>query len=118
MKDPKPFLRHILHSIEMIENYIAGKTFQDFADDSEMQDAVMRRLEIIGEATRNVPESVVKEHKNVEWKYAIGLRNVIAHQYFSVDLRVIWDTVKINIPQLKKGISEVLKDMEGKESTE
>ena len=67
----------------------------------------MRRLEIIGEAVRNLPEEFRLEHKDVEWNKAMGIRNILIHHYFGIDLEIVWDTLKESIPQLKKQIESL-----------
>lgn len=71
-------------------------------------DAIVRNLEIIGEASKNVPENIKRKYPFVEWKEAIGFRNVLAHNYFGIDLEAVWDTIAKNLPQLKSNILKVL----------
>lgn len=112
MKDPAILLRHISDSIEKLEEYSKGKTFADFESDTAFQDAVMRRLQIIGEAAKGLPDSFKSRHKRIEWKEAAAMRDILTHQYFVVDLKVVWETLKKDIPALKKGVSELLKEMQ------
>jgi uncharacterized protein with HEPN domain len=72
-------------------------------------DAILRNFEIIGEAAKNVPERVRHKYPFVEWKEAIGFRNVLIHDYFGIDLEAVWDTVRKNIPSLKSNILKVLR---------
>jgi len=71
-------------------------------------DAVLRNLEVIGEAVRNIPEEVRNRYREVEWKEAVGFRNVLAHDYFGIDLESVWDTLKKNLPAFKEHIANVL----------
>ncbi len=112
MKEPAVFLRHVLQSIEAIEKYLKGRSFEDFEGDIALQDSVMRRMEIIGEAVKNLPEGFKKNYSWVEWKNAASMRDVLIHQYFGVDIKVVWDTAHISIPKLKKDILKVLKEIE------
>ena len=103
------FLEDILSAIEKIEMYTKGLKFKKFRENSMAVDAVIRNFEVIGEATRNVPKTVKDKYPDVEWKEAIGFRNVLTHDYFGIDLESVWDTLKNNIPVLKRHIGEVLK---------
>src|SRR3990172_10965528 len=103
------FLEDILSAIEKIEMYTKGLKFKKFRENSMAVDAVIRNFEVIGEATKNVPKTVKDKYPDVEWKEAIGFRNVLTHDYFGIDLESVWDTLKNNIPVLKRHIGEVLK---------
>ncbi len=74
-----------------------------------MVDAVIRNFEVIGEAVKNVPVTIKEKHPAVEWKEAVGFRNILTHDYFGIDLESVWDTLKNNIPHFKENISVVLK---------
>jgi len=103
------FLEDILSAIEKIEMYTKGLNFEKLCENSMAVDAVVRNFEIIGEATKNVPKTVKDKYPDVEWKEAIGFRNVLTHDYFGIDLESVWDTLKNNIPVLKRHIGEVLR---------
>ncbi len=110
-KDVDVFLKHILDSIGSIENYIGEKSEQDFIEALETQDAVMRRLAVIGEAAKNIPMSLRKEHENIDWKAIVGLKNILVHEYFGVDISVIWHIIKDDLPKLKLEIEKMLKEL-------
>jgi len=107
-KDPKIFLEHILESIERIEDDIAGLSEVGFSGAFTVQDAVVRRLEIIGEAVRNIPDSFRKKHSKIPWKKIAGLRDILIHEYFGVDMELVWKIANKDIPKLKKQITELL----------
>ena len=88
-KDPLVFLGHILESIEWIEKDIDNMSKQQFLKNVPMQDAVVRRLEIIGEAVRNVPEEFRQKYANVPWRKIAGMRNKLIHDYLGVDLELV-----------------------------
>lgn len=108
-KENSIFLRHILESIELLEKYIKGVTEKEFLQSTEKQDLAMRRLEIIGEAVRNISEDFRMEHKDIAWNKAMAIRNILIHHYFGVDLETVWDTVTKSIPEFKKQIQKLLK---------
>ena len=108
-KDTKIFLEHILESIELIEEYTADKTKEEFLTSQQLQDAVIKRIEIIGEAVKNIPNDIREKYTDIPWKDIVGMRDILIHQYFGVDLDLAWKVVKENIPELKKQISS-LKD--------
>jgi uncharacterized protein with HEPN domain len=108
MKDTSVFLKHILESIELIERYTDGISEDEFLNSVEKQDLVMRRLEIIGEAVRNIPVEFTEKHPAIEWKKAMAVRNILIHHYFGVDLEIIWDTVSVSLPKFKKQVQDLL----------
>ncbi|NHW89129.1 MAG: DUF86 domain-containing protein [Archaeoglobales archaeon] len=110
-KDPKILLGHIIESIEIIEKYLEGTSFEDFLLSSEKQDAVIRRLEIIGEAVKLLPPDIKNKHPEVPWRKIAGMRDVLIHAYFSVDLELTWRTVKEDLPELKRKILEIMDEV-------
>jgi len=110
MKDDRTYLLHILEAIEKIEKYIALVGFDDFLNNDMMIDAVVRELEIIGEASRNLSDSFQDKHFEIPWYKIKATRNVLIHEYFGVNLKVVWDTCKTDMPALKAFIERVLND--------
>ena len=109
MKDDKTYLLHLQEAIEKIERYIASVEFDDFSDDDMMIDAVVRELEIIGEAARNLSDSFQEKHYVIPWYKIKAMRNVLIHEYFGVNLKVVWDTCKNDMPALKSFVAKLLK---------
>lgn len=107
-KDPKIFLSHILESIEAIEKHVKKMSKEKFSKNITIQDAVIRRIEIIGEAVKNLPQDYKRRHTEIEWREITGMRDKLIHEYFGVNIGVVWHTVKTDIPQLKKQIAELL----------
>ena len=85
---------------------MAGLTRESFAQDTMRIDAVVRNLEIIGEAAKMIPESIRVEYPNIEWRKIAGLRDILAHHYFEVDLDIVWDLVQNKLPELERDLSE------------
>lgn len=102
------FAEDILECIEKINSYVRNAIFEDFERDSRTIDAVVRNLEIIGEASKYIPKEVKEKYGDIDWKGIVGLRNRIIHEYFGVDLEIIWRIVKKDVPILKEQIKQIL----------
>ncbi len=109
MRSNELYLKDILDSIKKIYNYIDDKNFNTFRNHEMMKDAVLRNLEIIGEASNNISDSLKKKYQNILWSEIIGLRNIVVHDYFGVDLNIIWEIIKKDLPEFEKQIQEILK---------
>jgi uncharacterized protein with HEPN domain len=106
----KLYLDDILKSIEKIQTYTSDMTEADLLEDEKTLDAVIYNLQIIGEASKNIPENIRREQEQIEWKKIIGLRNIIAHTYFSLDYEILWDIIESNqLEELKTSIQLILK---------
>jgi uncharacterized protein with HEPN domain len=106
-RDNRLYLDDILGSIEAIERYVKGISEDDFKADMEKQDAVARRIEIIGEASKNIPDEYKKKHQEIPWRKIAGMRDILVHAYFGVNLDRIWAVLKKDLPALKKQIKEI-----------
>jgi len=110
-RDYGDFVQDILDSINDVENFIDGMEFEDFINDKKTIYSVVRGIEIIGEAAKNVPEQIRKKYPDVPWKQMAGMRDKLIHEYFGVDLEILWETAKDDLPHLKTAVSKVFEDM-------
>ncbi len=113
-KDALVFVNHIFDDIKRIEIFSKGLTKEHFLKDELRQYALIRAIEIIGEAVKNIPISIKNKYPLTSWKDIVGTRDVLIHHYFGVDLNIIWDIVKHEIPKLKQQIIKMKEDMETK----
>src|SRR3989338_9318063 len=109
-KDPAVFLEHILESIRKIEGYTEGISKHEFLKSNMVQDAVIRNLEIIGEATKNISKNFREKHPEIVWRRISGFRDVLIRMYFGIDLDLTWAVVKKDLPALEEELSKMLKD--------
>ncbi len=107
-KDDTIYLQHIFDSIQQIETYLQGVSREHFLQTKLLQDGVVRQLEIIGEASRNLSNEIRQHHPEVPWSQMIGLRNRVIHAYFNVSLEIVWEITQNDLPVLKRQINDIL----------
>ena len=112
MRNHRLYLKDIFEAMNAAQTFIEGMDFEAFATDDKTASAVVRKLEIIGEATKNVPEDIRQQYPQVPWRNMAGMRDRITHRYFAVNYTIVWDTVKDHLPPLQSIIGQILKDME------
>lgn len=103
------YLNDILDSISNINKYVKDLSFDDFTKNKLVIDAVIRNFEIIGEAAKNISSEVKSKYKKIPWKEMAGMRDKTIHEYFGVDLKIIWKTIKRSLPVLKRTVEMILK---------
>jgi len=111
MKEPIIFVEHIIENIEDIESFTENIEKEDFLENKEKQNAIIRSLEIIGEAVKNISPKLKTKYKDIPWKEIAGTRDKITHHYFGVDLELIWKIVKENLSNLKEQMLVIKKDL-------
>jgi len=111
-RDYRAYLEDILDSIRKIEKYTKGLTFGKLRENELILDGVVRNLEIIGEAVKEIPNEVKNKKPSVEWKKIAGLRDILIHGYFGIDVEIVWDIIKNKIPNLKEKVSEIISEIE------
>ena len=107
-KDDTVYLHHILDAIELIEEYTQGMSENEFLSNSMAHDAVVRQIEIIGEAARSISDGFRSLHPKMPWGEMIGIRNKIIHEYFNVNYAIVWDTVQEDLLALQKIIKSII----------
>jgi uncharacterized protein with HEPN domain len=111
VNDDRVYLKHILDAIQKIESYVVvGRDV--FMVTSHWQDAVIRQLEIIGEATKRLSNDLRSQHSQVPWRRVAGLRDVLIHDYMGVDIEAVWEVTQRNLPALKQQIQAIEKDLD------
>ena len=101
------FVNDIRESIDRIGEYTRGMSLEDFAKDQKSIDAVARNLEIMGEAANRLPDEYKESHSEIEWFKIVGLRHRIVHEYFGVDLEIIWRILQKDLPELRRSLSQI-----------
>ena len=103
-------LNHILDAIVCIESFIEGISFDNFIKNELITSAVIRKLEIIGEASNHLSSSIKKRYSETDWVQIVGFRNIIAHEYFIVDNELVWEVVQNDLPSFKQVILKILEE--------
>jgi len=103
-------LNDIRQAIDRIEQYIKNLSFDAFSDDQKSVDAVVRNLEIIGEVANRLPDEFKEKYSEIEWYKVVGLRHRIVHEYFGIDLEIIWQILQKDLPELRQKITRIMGD--------
>ncbi len=116
-RDYKLYLDDILDAIKKIEDYTEGIPQIEFNKDNMIIDAVIRNLEVIGEAVKNLPRNIREKYPDLEWKKIAGMRDILIHEYFGVNLEIVWDIVTNKIPKLKNSVKEIMEELNSNEKS-
>ena len=106
------YIQDVIDSIDKTQKFTEGLTYDAFREDSKTVFAVIRALEIIGEAVKNIPESLRSKYSDIPWKEMAGMRDKLIHEYFGVKYEIVWDTIKIEIPELKSKFEKIFEELE------
>ncbi|SRR5258706_11477154 len=112
-RDYSLYLQDILEAVQKIQEYVAELTFEEFLIDGKTIDAVVRNLEIIGEAVKCTPKEMLASRPDIDWKRIARFRDIIAHYYFKVDYEVVWSITQDDLDQLAVAVSSILSDITG-----
>lgn len=104
------YIEDIIEAMDKTRQFTAGMEYDNFVKDDKTVSAVIRKLEIIGEAVKKIPEKIKGKHSEIPWKDMAGMRDKLIHEYFGVDLRRVWNTVKRDIPNLKPLFNKILNE--------
>ena len=107
----RDYILDILSSIREVEEFTRGMNFEDFVKDKKTVNAVIRSLEVMGEAAKKIPPEIRDKYPEVPWKYIAGMRDKLIHEYHSVDLEIVWEVIRREIPPLRPKFEEILKEL-------
>ena len=110
-RDIKLYLKDILEAIEAIKKFVKDMNFEQFKNNDLVSSAVIRKFEIIGEATRNIPKEIRIRYPNIPWKTMVGFRDKLIHFYFGIKYEIVWETIKSKLPELEEKIKKVLENL-------
>ena len=106
-RDYKVSVDDILEAIAKIKRFTVGFDSKTFSDDEKTFDAVIRNLEVIGEAVKKIPEEIRTQYPTVEWKKIAGVRDILIHEYFGIDAEIVWDIIENKLPILESHVSQI-----------
>ena len=116
MRDYKLYLNDIILAMKSIENFVEDMDLDGLINDDKTSSAVVRKFEIIGEATKYIPDWLRKKYSDLPWKKMAGIRDGLIHAYFGIDYKLVWEAIKIDIPKLKPQIEKILIELSEEES--
>lgn len=108
-REPELYFQDIIVSIKKIESYLEGRTYEKFVNDGMAMDAVVRNIEIVGEAANNISEETKRSHPEIPWGKITGMRNKIIHEYFGIDMEILWQTIQEDLRELRQQVEAIVK---------
>jgi uncharacterized protein with HEPN domain len=111
-RDHSLYIKDILDAIQRIEDFAGDITFEEFVQDDKTSSAVLRKLEIIGEAAKKIPADMRKSHSKIPWKEMAGMRDKVIHFYFGVDYEIVWKVIKERLPEILPEMNNILQELE------
>lgn len=111
MRDQKLYVYDILKAINLIESFVSEMDLEEFNEDLKTQSAVIRQFEIIGEAVKKLDKSLTEKYPNVDWTAVAGMQDLLIHQYFGVDLNLVWQSITEDLPRFKKTMKDIEKEV-------
>lgn len=112
-REYKLFIQDIFEAIDSIEEFVGEMEFSEFYNDDKTRSAVVWKIGIIGEASKNIPKTIKTKYKEVPWKDMAGMRDKITHFYFGIDYKIVWKVVKEDLPKIKPSIVKILDELKG-----
>mgnify|MGYP001576286711 CR=1 FL=1 len=113
-RDHRVYIKDMLDNMQMAEDFLKNISFEKLSEDKKTAYAVIRCIEIIGEAAKHIPDVIRKNHPEIPWKMMAGMRDKVVHEYFGIVLEVVWETVKEEIPSLKPSMKKILFELKGR----
>jgi len=107
-RDVRDYLNDILEMIEDINKFIEGMSYENLVNDKKTLYAVIRCLEVVGEAVKKIPDSTRDQYPEMPWQEIAGMRNKLIHEYFGIDIETIWDTIQEDLPALKETVARII----------
>lgn len=111
-RDYRLFVKDIICAMESIERFVEGMSLEELRQDDKTSSAVIRKFEIVGEATKLLPDELKERYPDIPWKGMAGMRDRLIHAYFGIDYRLVWDAIKTDIPGIKRKLQQILAELE------
>jgi uncharacterized protein with HEPN domain len=111
MRNQILYVRDILESVYLIESFVEGMDYNEFLDDPKTQSAVIRQFEIIGEAVKKLDTSITNNYPEIDWSAVAGMRDLLIHHYFGVDLEIVWQSLLVDLPRFKETMRAIEKEL-------
>jgi uncharacterized protein with HEPN domain len=118
MRDYTLFVKDILDAIKTVEKFVENSSYKDFIKDEKTKSAVVWKIQVIGEATKNIPKTIRDDYEDLPWKFMAKIRDKIAHFYFGIDYKIVWQVAKEKLPEIKPAIQRMFKELKARKKAE